>query len=61
MKGVLRIGGKRVATIKLRLVVKSIPKDASITVTDTQLQPGRSVSGWMPHVTELPWSAGVSE
>lgn len=58
MQGVVNVGG-RVATIKIRIKVKSLPSKASATVTDIQLQPGGVVSGWQPHVTELPWSAGI--
>ena len=58
MQGTISAGG-RVATIKVRIVVKGLPKGAKTEVTDIQLQPGGGVSGWQPHVTELPWSAGV--
>lgn len=59
MNTVLSVNG-RVATIKVRLMVRGLPADTTITVTDLMLQPGGSRTGWLPHITELPWSAGVS-
>lgn len=59
MQGTVRANG-RVATVLLRVTVEGLPDDASVDVTDLQLQPGGTPSGWLPHVTELPWSAGVS-
>ena len=59
MRGSISVSG-RVATIKLRLMVRGLPTDVTVTVTDLMLQPGGSQSGWQPHITELPWSAGVS-
>lgn len=53
-------GGKRLAMIRIRIMVKGIPTEAFVQVTDTLFQPGGSSSGWLPHVTELPWSAGVT-
>ncbi|MDZ5077861.1 hypothetical protein [Nesterenkonia sp. HG001] len=61
MHGVLNVGQDRPAKITLRVGVRSLPSEAEVTVTDVQLQPGATVTGWMPHTTELPWSAGVSE
>lgn len=58
MQGVFRTN-KRPAKIKLRVTSKSLPTGASVTVTDLMLQPDQVVSGWLPHVTELPWSAGI--
>lgn len=58
MQGVLRTSG-RPALIKIRITAKGAPAGASVEVTDVQLQPGAGVSGWLPHVTELPWSAGI--
>lgn len=53
-------GGKRLAMIRIRITVKGIPTEATVAVTDVLFQPGGSSSGWLPHVTELPWSAGVT-
>lgn len=59
MQGSFRVNG-RVATITLRVSVHGLPEDTTVSVTDLMLQPGGSSSGWMPHVTELPWSAGIA-
>lgn len=59
MQGILRVSS-RPAKIKIRITSKGAPEGAEVVVTDLMLQPGGSVSGWLPHVTELPWSAGVS-
>lgn len=59
MRGRLRIQG-RPALITLRLAADDIPSEAEVTVADVMLQPGGSASGWLPHVTEMPWSAGVT-
>lgn len=56
----LRVSG-RVAKVKLRVEVSSLPSGAEIELTDLMFQPGGTPSGWLPHVTELPWAAGVSE
>lgn len=58
MQGVLRVNG-RPAKIKLRVKVRGIPAEAEVKITDLMLQPGSSVSGWLPHTTELPWAAGI--
>ena len=60
VRGVLRPGVKRIAKIKIRIMVNGIPRDAEVRITDIMFQPGGSVSGWLPHVTELPWSAGIT-
>lgn len=54
-----RAGG-RLAMVRIRIQVKNMPTDAEVSVTDVMLQPGGVSSGWIPHVTELPWSAGVT-
>lgn len=59
MQGTIRVNG-RVAKIKVRVTVKALPAAAEVVVTDVMLQPGGGVSGWLPHVTELPWSAGIT-
>lgn len=58
MQGVLRVS-KKPALIKLRTTVNGLPSGARVDITDLMLQPGAAVSGWLPHTTELPWSAGV--
>lgn len=52
--------GGRLAMIRIRIQVKNMPRGAEVSVTDVMLQPGGASSGWIPHVTELPWSAGVT-
>lgn len=59
MQGTLRVN-KRPAKIKVRISVRGVPADAEVLVTDVMFQPGGVVSAWMPHLTELPWSAGVT-
>lgn len=59
MRGNLRVNG-RAALIKLRVMVKGLPGDARVDIADLMLQPGSSSSGWLPHVTEMPWSAGIT-
>lgn len=59
MQGTVRVNG-RVATVRVRVTVEDLPDDAAVDITDMMLQPGSTPSGWLPHVTELPWSAGVS-
>lgn len=57
MQGTFRVQG-RVARMTLRLEVEGSAD--GVELTDVMLQPGGSATGWLPHVTELPWSAGVS-
>ncbi|WP_417556250.1 hypothetical protein [Microbacterium sp.] len=57
MKGTFRVKG-RVARVKLHIEAAN-PGDG-VLVTDVMLQPGGASSGWLPHVTEMPWSGGVS-
>lgn len=57
MRGTFRVQ-KRVARVTLRVEVTA--PAAPIDVTDVMLQPGAAASGWLPHVSELPWSAGVT-
>lgn len=59
MKGILSASG-RPAKIKIRITSKDAPESAEVVITDLMLQPGGGVSGWQPHVTEMPWAAGVS-
>lgn len=59
MKGNFRIN-KRPTKITIRLTVRNLPTGAEVRVTDAMFQPGGVVTGWMPHATELQWSAGVT-
>ena len=54
MQGNFRVG-RKVARMTLRIEVEN----GDVTVSDLMLQPGRNSSGWLPHVTELPWAAGI--
>lgn len=58
--GVLRVNS-RPAKIKLRIKSSGAPASANVEITDVMLQPGASVSGWLPHVTEMPWVSGVTD
>ena len=49
---------RRPLTIPVRLQANT-PAGASLIVGDTLLQAGGIASGWVPHVTEMPWTAGV--
>lgn len=57
MQGMFRVH-KRVARVTLRIEITA--PAAAVDVTDVMLQPGGAASGWLPHVTEMPWSAGVT-
>ncbi|WP_191621815.1 hypothetical protein [Microbacterium caowuchunii] len=57
MQGTFRVN-KRVARVTLRIEITD--PAAALDVTDVMLQPGNAASGFLPHVSELPWSAGVS-
>lgn len=52
-------GGRRPLTIRVRLRVNSPNAASTATVADVLLQAGGTASGWVPHVSELPWTAGV--
>lgn len=58
--GNMNAGGKRLAMVRIRVTVNGIPSGGEVSVTDLMFQPGRSASGWLYHVTEMPWSAGVT-
>jgi len=51
--------GKKILTMRLRVSVDGIPVEATVQVTDVLLQAGTTVTGWVPHVTEMPWTAGI--
>lgn len=59
MEVIVRVNG-RPARIRLRVKVRNLPADASVSISDLMLQPGGAVSGWLPHTTEMPWVAGIS-
>jgi hypothetical protein len=47
---------KQTLTIK----VKVTTADSPVEVTDLILQAGTTGTGWVPNVTEMPWTAGVT-
>lgn len=55
MRGTFRVRG-RVARLTVR--IEALEPTDGVDVTDVMLQPG-DATGWTPHVSELPWSAGV--
>lgn len=46
---------KQTLTIKVSVQTE----DADVKVTDLILQAGTVGTGWVPNVTEMPWTAGV--
>lgn len=50
--------GKKVVKIRFR-VTADLPAGASASIGDVLVQAGGTATGWVPHVTELPWMAGV--
>lgn len=52
-------GGKKVLKLRIRVTARSVPSGAGVQVTDCLLQAGSTVTGWTPHVTELPWTSGI--
>lgn len=60
MKGLVRPTKPNPKMIKIKMTSRSMPAGAEVKITDTMLQPGGSVSGWLPHVTELPWASGLT-
>ncbi|QFP95348.1 hypothetical protein SEA_YUUY_19 [Microbacterium phage YuuY] len=44
-------------TLTIKVAVKTT--DADVKVTDLILQAGTVGTGWVPNVTEMPWTAGV--
>jgi hypothetical protein len=50
---------KPVLTLRLRLAVRNLPAGATVDITDVLFQAGSTATGWVPNVTELPWTAGV--
>uniref|UniRef100_A0AAU6R6Z4 Minor tail protein n=1 Tax=Micrococcus phage Olihed TaxID=3092209 RepID=A0AAU6R6Z4_9CAUD len=43
----------------LTVKVKVITEDPGVKVTDLIFQAGTTGTGWVPHVTEMPWTTGV--
>jgi len=51
--------GAQVLTIRLR--VQTTTTTAGTTgVYDVLLQAGSTATGWVPHVTEMPWTSGIN-
>ena len=48
------LAARRVESITVRLVVDNA--EGEVWFTDLMLQGGSSASGWVGHVTELPWT-----
>ena len=51
--------GKKIRTIRLRITNQAAPAGSQTEITDLMLQAGATVTGWGPHVTELPWTSGI--
>lgn len=49
--------GKRILTMRVR-VTATPPSGATLRLTDVLLQAGTVTTGWVAHVTEMPWMAG---
>ncbi|WIC89578.1 hypothetical protein SEA_GARDENB_20 [Microbacterium phage GardenB] len=39
--------------------VKVTTADAGVEITDLLLQPGTTATGWVPAISEMPWTTGV--
>lgn len=50
---------KKISTVRLRVQVTTADVAGVTQVADVLLQAGGTASGWVPHVTEMPWTAGV--
>lgn len=48
----------RPVTIRVRLQATT-PAGARLVVADVLLQAGSTATGWVPNVTEMPWTTGV--
>ncbi|AUX83357.1 hypothetical protein FDJ34_gp19 [Microbacterium phage Eleri] len=46
---------KQTLTIKVKITTAS----GNVKVTDLILQAGTTGTGWLPNVTEMPWTTGV--
>ncbi len=49
----------RVLKVRIRVSVGLPAGGASVRVADVLLQAGGTATGWVPHVTEMPWTSGV--
>ncbi|AUX83484.1 hypothetical protein PBI_STINGRAY_20 [Microbacterium phage StingRay] len=43
----------------LTIMVKVTTSDPSVEVTDLLFQPGTTATGWVPAISEMPWTTGV--
>lgn len=59
MQASFRPGAGRVARVRVRIAIPNGAASSEATVTDLMLQPGGAASGWLPHVSELPWAPGT--
>ncbi|MDO4717414.1 MAG: hypothetical protein Q4B08_07600 [Propionibacteriaceae bacterium] len=50
---------KPVRTIRIRIHTTHQHPAGVVRITDTQVQAGSTATGWVPHVTEMPWVVGV--
>jgi hypothetical protein len=50
----------KVLTVKVRVASGHPSAEGAVTVTDVLFQAGGTVTGWVPHVTEMPWTAGIT-
>ena len=48
-----RLEGRDVAEVRLRVAASGIPAGAHVDITDLQLQPGRHITGWTLHSSDL--------
>lgn len=49
---------KRIVKLRLRVQVTN-PDGGTVTISDVLLQAGGTATGWVAHVTEMPWTAGI--
>lgn len=49
---------KRVLKMRVRIQATH-PESGTTLVCDVLVQAGGTATGWVPHVTEMPWTAGV--
>lgn len=51
--------GGSVVTIRFRVQVTNPGSVGTTQVADMLVQSGNTATGWVPHVTEMPWTAGI--
>jgi hypothetical protein len=51
--------GAQVLTIRLRIQATTTTTGTT-GIYDVLLQAGSTATGWVPHVTEIPWTAGIT-